>query len=69
MINKRLGLIIFGIVGVVAFIGAYAFSSFPSSSGLLTTTSNYQVPQGAGTTTPADTDPKTQPCPLNGQLY
>lgn len=70
MINKKTGLIIIGIIFILSAITSLAYFSFPKGGGgILSPLSFYQAPKtnGNGATVNPD-EPKTEACPLNGQL-
>lgn len=72
MVNKTLSFVIVFLVFVLAALGSYAiFSNVKGGTTFLSPlASTYQPPKsnGNGTTAQIPNEPKTEPCPLNGEL-
>ena len=71
MLDKKVGLIFLAILFVVSSIVSYAYFSFvKGGGGLKSAVTGYNVPQnGSSQKTPIDPSaPKTEACPLNGEM-
>lgn len=66
MVNKKLAFIIAIVIFAVTLFGSYSY--FANSQGLKTPLTKYKVPSSNGEEV-EDTEPKTEECPMNGQLY
>ncbi|MBI3619901.1 DUF3048 domain-containing protein [Candidatus Roizmanbacteria bacterium] len=69
MVTKKKWLILLSGAFILSTLLSYIFFSPQNKLSFFPTKSDYGKPGSAGKTTAEDTEPKTEPCPLNGQLY
>lgn len=68
MINKKLAFLIIFLVFVVSACSTYYFFGKGGGINFLSPITNYKAPTSNGASTADTNEPKTEPCPLNGEL-
>jgi len=68
MINKKLALLIISLVFLFSAFVTYSYTGKGGEGGILSPLSKYKPPQSNGSNQASSDEPKTEECPINGEM-